>query len=251
MDDAGAEVVLEALPTRILSLVPSATEILVALGQLDRLVGRTDFDLDGPVSALPSVGGGLGPSMERVVSLTPDLVIRFRGESDPTTAQQLDAQGIVHIAIRPDGIKDIRRIIGLLGSVVGVQSQADSLNAAIQAQLDEVSDLVGGITPPRVAFLGGNPPSVAGPNTFLHELVERAGGVNAFADIGTLYAPISIEDILRREIDLILTPEGTPIPEALEQITVHRVPLAVLTPGIHVGTSARLLATLLHPARFR
>jgi iron complex transport system substrate-binding protein len=250
VDDAGAEVVLEVPPTRILSLVPSATEILVALGQLDRLVGRTDFDVEGPVAALPSVGGGLGPSMERVVSLAPDLVIRFRAESDPATAQQLDARGIVHLAIRPDGIGDIRRIIRLLGSVVGTPSQADSLNAAIQAELDEVSTRVRGAARPRVAFLSGDPPSVAGPNTFLHELVERAGGVNAFADIGALYAQISVEEVLRREIDMILTPEGTPIPEALERITVRRVPLAVLTPGIHVGATARLLATLLHPERF-
>jgi hypothetical protein len=74
--------------------------------------------------------------------------------------------------------------------------------------------------------------------------------VNAFADIGALYAQISVEEVLRREIDMILTPEGTPIPEALERITVRRVPLAVLTPGIHVGATARLLATLLHPERF-
>jgi len=251
VDDANVEVILEAPPKRILSLVPSATEILVALGRLDLLVGRTDFDLDDRVLGLPSVGGGLGPSMERVISLRPDLVIRFRGESDPATPQQLDARGIAHIAIRPDRVEDVQRIIGLLGSAVAAPEQADSLRAAIDTELTEVSRQVLGTARPKVVFLGGDPPSVAGPDTFLHELILLAGGENAFADLEALYAPISVEEILRRQVDLILTPEGTPVPQALRRIPIHRVPLTVLTPGIRVGASARILGAILHPGRFQ
>ncbi len=246
IDDGGAEIVLEQPPTRILSLVPSATDILLALGEVDHLVGRTDYDVHADLGHLPSVGGGLAPSMERIVSLEPDIVVRFRGESDPATPRLLDARGIAHLAIRPDRVQDIRRIIGLLGSMVGEPERADSLRQAMDRELDLVSLGVAGAPRPRIVFLGGDPPSVAGPGTFLHELVEFAGGENAFADMEELYAPISLEEVLRRDVDLILAPEATPIPPALDRIPLGRVPLDVLTPGLQVGRSARVLATILH-----
>ena len=189
--------------------------------------------------------------MERVVALEPDVVVRFRAESDPTTPRQLDARGIPHLAVRPDRVDDIRRIIGLLGSLSGEQTRADSLIDVMDRELEAVSEQVQGTLPLRIAFLGGDPPTVAGPDTFLHELVEVAGGVNAFADIRELYAVISLEEILRRDVDLILAPEATPIPSSLGRIEVRRVPLEVLTPGLRVAGSARVLAKLLHPDRFR
>ena len=251
IDDAGNVIVLEGSPQRIISLVPSATDILLALGQADRLVGRTDYDVGAEIEDLPSVGGGLRPSMEWVVSLEPDMVVRFRAESDHDTPRQLDAIGISHLAIRPDRVDDIRRIIGLLGSLVGEPVRADSLRAEMDRELETVSLRVQGADRPRIVFLGGDPPSVAGPGTFLHELVEFAGGENAFADIQELYAPTSLEEVLRRDVDLILAPEATPIPPALGRIQVHRIPLDVLKPGLQVGRSARVLAAILHPDRFR
>jgi len=251
IDDAGTAIVLEGSPQRIISLVPSATDILLALGQADRLVGRTDYDVAAKIEGLPSVGGGLKPSMEWIASLKPDMVVRFRAESDPNTPRQLDAMGISHLAIRPDRLDDIRRIIGLLGSMVGEPLRAASLSAEMDRELRSVSLQVQGADRPRIVFLGGDPPSVAGPGTFLHELVELAGGQNAFADIQELYAPISLEEILRRDVHLILAPEATPIPSALGRIPVHRIPLDVLTPGLQVGRSARVLAAILHPDRFR
>ena len=96
--------------------------------------------------------------------------------------------------------------------MVGEPERADSLRQAMDRELDLVSLGVAGAPRPRIVFLGGDPPSVAGPGTFLHELVEFAGGENAFADMEELYAPISLEEVLRRDVDLILAPEATPIP---------------------------------------
>lgn len=249
-DDAGREIVLEAAPRRIISLVPSATDILIALGQADHLVARTDYDTERSVADLPSVGGGLSPSIERIVSLRPELVVHFRAESDPDTPRQLDAAGIPHVAIRPDRIEDVRRIVLLLGALVGEAATADSLEAAMDADLRAVEAKVAGTARPHVVLLGGNPPSVAGPATFLHELLNLAGGDNVFSDIDELYAPISLEEILVRKVDLILAPEGTQIPAALAAIPVRRFPIEVLNPGLQVARSAWVLARLLHPDRF-
>ena len=147
MDDAGSEIELSAPSLRILSLVPSATEILLALGQEARLVGRTDYDTEDPVAHLPSVRGGLRPSIERIVALDPDLVIRFRAESDPATPRRLDANGIAHATIRPDRIEDIGRIIRLLGTMVGEEARADSLRRATERDVERASRAAGGRRP--------------------------------------------------------------------------------------------------------
>lgn len=249
MDDSGRSVALATTPERIVSLVPSATEILIALGQTPRLVGRTDFDAALEVQDLPSVGGGLGASVERIVQLDPDLVVHFLAPSDPDTPRQLEAAGLEHLAIRPDGIEDIRRIVALLGSVTGEATRADSLIASMDRGLRSTAASVADLPRPNVALLGGNPPTAAGPDTFLHELLEIGGGRNAFSDLESLYAPISIEEILRRDVDLILAPEETPIPAALSRVPVREIPLDVLLPGLGVVQSAEHIADLLHPDR--
>jgi iron complex transport system substrate-binding protein len=250
-DDAGRDVLLPAPPERIVSLVPSATTILLALGQESAFVGRTDFDDAPALSGLPSVGGGLGASTETIVSLRPDLVVRFDAASDPHTPRQLDAAGVPHLAIRPDGIDDVFRIIGLLGEAVGRAEAADSIRTAVQGELDQVSARVAGAPRRRVAILGGNPPLAAGPGTFLHELVEIAGGTNALADAGTLYSPVSVEVLLSRDLDLLLVSEGTSLPSALHALPSARIPPDVELPGLGLGASARTLAEILHPDRFR
>ncbi|MEX0856206.1 MAG: helical backbone metal receptor [Gemmatimonadota bacterium] len=250
VDDSGREVRIAAPPDRILSLVPSATPILMALGRTEWLVGRTDFDRDSALAHLPSVGGGLGASVERIVSLRPRLVIRFDAGSDPATPGQLDAAGIPHLAIRPDGIEDVLRIIELLGVAVAREAAADSLRTSLVGELATVAEEVAGRPRPRVAILlGGNPPLVAGGDTFLHELTELAGGTNVLADAGTLYAPMSVEAILQRSPDILLLSEGSAPPRGLEGIPVRSLPLAVQIPGLDLGSSARLLADLLHPDR--
>lgn len=251
VDDAGVEIELPRPPQRILSLVPSATEILVALGQETRFVGRTDYDTEPALAHLPSVGRGLRPSLERVVALDVDVVVRFRAESDPVTPRQLDASGIPHVAIRPDRVEDIRRIIGLLGSMVGREARADSLRARMDQDLAAASAEASRRGSFRVALLGGDPPTVAGPRTFLSELLRAAGAENAFSDLQELYAPISPEEVLRRDVDLVLAPEATPIPASLRHMDVRRIPLHVLTPGLRLGESVRLLSSLMSSDRER
>lgn len=250
-DRSGREVRFSAPPERIVSLVPSVTGILLALGAGDRLVGRTDYDTVSAVADRPSVGGGLQPAMETLLVLDPDLVIRFAGQSDPATVRRLDASGIRHVAVRPDGIDDVLWSVRQLGRIVGRSGRALALAAEIEAGLDSVRDRVRGRPPPKVAFVvGGSPPWVAGPATFIHELIGVAGGENVFADVDELYPVVSLEEFVDREIDLLLTPPGVTPDPALRAIPRRTVPGELQRPGADLHEAARALARILHPEAF-
>ncbi len=233
-------------PRRIVSLVPAATEILLALGEGDRLVARTDYDLGPELAQLPSVGGGLHPSLERLVALDPDLVIRFEGDQDRATPAALDRASIPHLGIRPDRIEDIRRIVREIADAVGATERGEALLHEMDDTLAEVREAARGRLQLRVAFLlGGDPPWAVGRGTFMNELLETAGGENALADLTRTYGPISVETILAREVDLILIPEGGRLPPALGAVPVRRVPEIVRSPGVAVGEAARAIARIL------
>lgn len=252
VDDAGRELLLPRPPRRIVSLVPSATEILLALEAADRIVARTEYDSVPALEELPSVGGGLHPNLERLVAMDPDLVIRFAGPSDRETPARLTELGIPHLAVRPDGIEDVRRIVRLLGRVTAAPGRADSLVARMDSTLSTVRARVESRPPRQVAFvLGGSPPWVAGPGTFVDELLRVAGGRNVFADLGELYGPVSREAFVSRPVDLVITSQREELDFVPEDVPVHRVSPDVETPGLDLGESARTLARILHPRAFR
>lgn len=253
VDAAGVTHDVETAPVRIVSLVPSATAVLVALGASPHLAGRTDYDTIQAIASVPSVGGGLQPNLEAVVSLRPDLVIRFHGPSDPGTPDELNRLGIAHYAVRPDGIEDVRRIIHEMGALTGRAHQADSLVARMDAELADVQARVAALPPVRTVFLlGGSPPFVAGPGTFIHELIRIAGGVNVFADLNDLYAPVSPEQIVARGADVFLTMHGSTLdPVLVGRTPVREVGAGVQLPGPNLGAAAREVAWALHPETLR
>jgi iron complex transport system substrate-binding protein len=252
VDAAGRTHDVARPPARIVSLVPSATAVLLALGADDRLVARTDFDTAQALAALPSVGGGLQPNLEVLLSLRPDLVIRFEGPSDPGTPEQLERVGIAHFAVRPDGIDDVRRIIGEMGALIGRTRAADSLVADIDGTLAAVQARVSSLPPVRTAFvMGGTPPWVAGAGTFIHELIRIAGGVNVFADLRELYAPVGPEELVARGADVYLLLKGTDLDARLSRgMRVQEVGMGVQLPGPNLGAAAFEVARALHPEAF-
>lgn len=235
-------------PRRIVSLVPSVTRMIVELGAGHRLVGRTDYDTAPPLDTLPSVGGGLNPSLERLVSLRPDLVVRFQSDTDVETPARLDEIGIAHLAVRADTIADVRSVVRRLGRLLDETARADSLIGVLDRELERVREATVGRTPVRAAFvLGGTPPWVAGPHTFVDELITLAGGVNAFADLERPYAGVSPEVFRARDIDVILLGPGTDLPDALVGDTrVARLTAEIELPGLDLYRAAWAVAAALH-----
>lgn len=253
VDDADVELVLREPARRIVSLVPSATRTLYDIGAGDALVGRTDYDTLGWARALPSVGQGLEPNMEALVALEPDLVIRFAGTQDPRTPQRLDDLRIPHLAIRPDRVSDIYRITRKLGVVTGHEARADSLAAWIQGSLGRMADRAADLTPRRVAYvLGGTPPWVAGPGTYIDDVLSLAGGQNVFSDLDVLYSSVSPEQLRSRDIEIVLLANEGALDTSLTPGARSAVIGDVLEiPGPSVVEAAYRVAEVLHGVPLR
>ncbi len=237
-----------APPARIVSLVPSFSNILVALEVGDRLVGRTDFDTAAALSHLPSVGNGLQPSIEAIVSLQPEMVLAFEGTSDPETARRLGELGVPVVSLGADGIEEVLEVIRAIGVLVHRQAEADSLIRETRSALEAVRARTA--SRPRVRailLIGGTPPWVAGPGSYMDQLLEVAGGENVFADLDSAFGPVSPELLATRPFDLVLAGPGTTLPPGLEGAPRADLPPGIEIPGPAMAETAAALARILHP----
>jgi iron complex transport system substrate-binding protein len=251
IDDMGMEVSFDRTPTRVISLIPSVTDIVRALDAEEVLIARTNFDTASSLQELPSVGDGLHPNLENVISLNPDLVIRFAAESDQVTPQRLSEFGIPQLALRPEGIADVQRSIINLGRLLGHEPEADRLIAVMRATLDSIRTAVGGLEPVRVAYiLGGSPPWVAGPGSFIDELIQLAGGENVFSDLATPYAGVSPEEVIDRPAEVRILAHGGSLEGVLEELETAPGSPLLNQPSHRLHEAALALARLLHPTAF-
>jgi len=209
IDDSGRNIRLGQPAVRIVSLLPAATETLLALGAGDRLIARTDYDHDARLAALPSVGGGLTPSLELLASLQPDLVLTWEEAGTARTRPRLEALGIPVFALQTRDTADIFHNIERFGRLTALEGAADSLASAIRAELAEITASVPpGEAPTVVYLIGLDPPMIAGPNLFIGQLLEVAGGRNAFPELRVPSPQMSLEEILKRQPDVVLVPSA-------------------------------------------
>lgn len=256
-DDAGRTVRLRTHARRVISLVPSVTEAIVAMGASERLVGRTRYDTAPEVQDLPSVGGGLDPSLEAVVALRPDLVIGWDASGYRGLRPGLEASGIPLFAVRVEDTTDVFRAFGQLGTLLGLPVSAGRAGEALR---DSLAAVAAGSFPagrPTVFFaLLGDPPRTAGPRTFIAQLIRIAGGEPAFTDLAGDWPEVSLEAVLDRRPDVIVVPEsgtaggvealadqpGWRDLEAVRQGRVVAVPADLFNrPGPHLAVAARAL----------
>jgi iron complex transport system substrate-binding protein len=262
-DDAGQTVSLPRPARRVVALMPTANETLVALGAGGLLVGRTDFDRGPALDSLPSVGGGLDPNLERLASLRPDLVIGWETQK-PQLRERLRELGIPVFSVRTEDTTDIFRAIANLGRLTGRTAPADSLAARLRGEIDAVRASVAGLPRPTVFFVvWDEPPMTAGPRTFISQLIEAAGGRNAFPEATQLWPNVSMEAVVKRQPDVVVLPvgeSGSPRIDARSpgwrELKAMRGRGPVLVPadlvnraGPRIGETARLLRDALHPER--
>lgn len=201
-DDGGREVRLAGPAHRVVSLAPSITELLFALGAGDQVVGRTVYDKYPPAALqVPAVGDGLNPSVEAIVARHPDLVLLYRSAHTDAAAQQLERLGIPTLVVRHDRLADIARTARLLGRATGQESGGQALGRSVDSVLAQPLPPVRS----RIAYVVWDaPPIVIGAGSFLDELARRAGAENVFHDIATPSATVSIETIVARDPDWIV-----------------------------------------------
>jgi iron complex transport system substrate-binding protein len=211
-DDVGRAVELSRPASRVISLLPAGTETLFALGAGDAVVGRTRYDLEPELAHLPSVGGGLDPSLETIVSLRPDLVIAFETASESRIRPRIEQLGIPVFAIQTEDTADIYRNIRSLGTLVGRDSAARVLLASIRSELEAVRASVPPGPRPEVVYVASIEPAiVAGPGTYLGELIELAGAdlLEVGGARGAYWPQISLETLVREQPDIVVLPVGS------------------------------------------
>src|SRR5881398_1407006 len=209
-DDAGRRVTLPAPARRIVSLLPSFTEMLFAIGAGDRLVGRTTWcDYPPQALAVASVGDGIPPNVEAVAARTPDLVVLYRSAPNVTAAAQLGRLGIRSVLFDLNRLEELGPVARRLGVLTGQVGRADSLARVT----DSLASQPPVPSPQSLVFIvWDNPPIVIGAGSYLDRLAGLAGARNVFHDIGSPSAQVSIETIAARDPDFIAVLADSAVP---------------------------------------
>jgi iron complex transport system substrate-binding protein len=205
-DMTGRELTLAAPPKRIVSLVPSVTEIVYALGAERLLVGVTDFcDFPPEARTQPKVGGMVAPSLEAIVALKPDLVIATTEGTREDTVTQLSRLKVPVYLVTAHQVADVTSLITRLGELTGSASSAGPLVTRLEQRIEAVKKAVGPLARPRVLYvLWPEPLIVPGRGALVTELIQIAGGQSLTADDPDAWPRYSLEAAVARSPEVIL-----------------------------------------------
>lgn len=208
VDDLGRTVKIEKLPQRIVSLAPSNTEILFALGLEDKVVGVSDYcDYPEAAKAKPRVAGYSTPDMEKLVSLAPDLVLA-ESIHEKTVLPALEKLGLIVIVMSAKSIDAVLHDIALVGQINGKSKAATQLVTNLTRRIEAVTSKTEGLTPKerlRVLYvIWHNPIWTMGRNTFTDDLIYKAGGINIFGDDFEKARVVSLEAIIAKNPQVII-----------------------------------------------
>ena len=207
IDDIGRTVQIVGIPQRIISLSPSNTEMVYALGLQDKLVGVTSYDNYPPdAKNKPIVSDYSTVDLEKIVNAKPDLVLAD-SIHEKDTIPALEKLGITVYTMTPNNIDGILNEIKVLGRITGKTKESNDLVAGMQARIKTVIDITAKLTDvqkPRVLFVTWHDPIwTAGNDTMIQYLINDAGGINIAADLKG-YATITLESVVQRNPQIIV-----------------------------------------------
>ena len=248
---------------RIVSLVPSVTETLFALGVGAEVVGVSSYDDYPPeVRRLSRVGSFLTPNLEAIAALRPTIVMGRSISSNQRELHALRALGYETLMIEDDSLEQIEASIRLIGRRVGKSQQAGGIIASIEASVNDVHARVNPYPARRTLMLVGHQPIVAvGPGTFLDDLLKVARADNIADAAAQQWPQLSIEYIVAMRPEVIIDGQMGTDPQTPSQywnayptipaVTNHRVigypEDPTLHPGPRVGATLEMIAKLVHP----
>lgn len=252
---------------RVVGLVPSLNELVIALGAGEQLAAKTDFDTHSRADELPSIGGGLDPSLEQIVALDIDVVLMSAGRDTPALAERLRELSVQVLELPTQSISDVHGSIARLGELFDMEAEAESLSASVSADLDEIRTRVSELPPVPVMYVvWSDPPMTTGGGTFIDEVIQIAGGRNVFDDSVMGWPTVGFESIVARRPAVVIWPQGeitidnvdvlktTPGWRDVEAVQDGRIVLVdgnlFNRPGPSVVVAARRLAEALHPEAF-
>jgi iron complex transport system substrate-binding protein len=270
-DGFGREVSIPAPAQRIVSIAPSNTEILFAIGAGSKIVGRDDIsDYPPDATEITSIGSTYGDlNTEAIVALEPDLVLAAMINS-PEHVQAIEELDIsVFVLPNPLDFDDLYEILGTAGRITGQEAAAEVLADNLKARVDAVVEKTDGADPIRVYYevdgMDPTAPWTAGAGTFQDVLIRLAGGENIAADI-EFYGQINLEELVTRDPAIMIFSEGPWVPTTPESVAeragwtdvtavaggaVYGIDANWLDrPGPRLVDALETMAKLIHPERF-
>jgi len=267
-DELGRTVRVPQPVQRIVSLAPSLTETVYALGLQDHLVGDTDYcDYPADAKKKTKVGGGINPSLEIIASLHPDIVLVTKGFNRLETVQSLDNLGISSYATDPHNVDEIIVSSKKLADVLGAPEAGASVAEGMQRHLADLQRRIGAAPAKRVLFVVWHQPLISvGQHTFIADALRLAGAVS-IVDSDKDWPQVSLEEVARLQPDFLVfadshseaTPStvetlatlpGWSILDAVSKRRYAVISDAVNRPAPRIVAAIEELARQLHPDAF-
>jgi len=270
VDEMGRSVRIPISPARIISLAPSITETIYALGLQDRLVGDTDFcDYPADAQKKPKVGGIINPNLEEIAALRPDLVLVTKSINRLDTVRALDTLGIAsYSATDPHTVAEIISSTQKLADVLGASDAGKSLSEELQGRLAALQSKLAAVSPRRVLFIVWTEPLIsAGKDTFIADALRKAGGIS-IVEATQDWPQMSLEEVVHlqpdylvfaashsesaaRDFDALATRPGWRLLDAVRKRHFAVISDAVNRPAPRIVSAIEELARQLHPEVFQ
>jgi iron complex transport system substrate-binding protein len=268
VDEAGRAVRIPQPVQRIVSLAPSLTEMVYALGMQDHLVGDTNYcDYPPDAQKKQKVGDTLNPSLEEIVALHPDLVLATKNLNRLDTVVALEGLHIAAYSTNTNSIEQILSSMAHLADVLGVRNAGDALVTELRLRLESLQQRLGKVQPSRVLFVVWDEPLISvGKNTFIADALRYAGAAS-IVDSRQNWPQVSLEEVVRLQPDFLIFTQnhasgGTvdvkalarrPGWRGLDAVQNHRYAViseAVNRPAPRIVSAIEDLARQLHPEAF-
>lgn len=264
-DSYGREITIVKKPEKLISLAPANTEILFAIGAGDRIFGVTDY-CEYPAAALEKakIGDFSNPNIELIIEIEPDVVFVAAGVQREVL-NQLEEVGIVVVTLDAENLDQVLKNISLAGKIVGNEEESSKLVVQMEARIQAVkTKLAAAAATPTIFFeVWDDPLMTAGPNTFINDLINLAGGSNIASDAAEQYGQFSMELLLERDPEIYLINDHAHTPKdvmtrpnygSLSSVKNEKVYAInddlVTLPGPRLVEGLEEMARILHPELF-
>jgi iron complex transport system substrate-binding protein len=267
-DDRGKEIRVEKVPQRIVSLVPSHTEILFALGLENQLAAVTDYcDYPARAREKPRIGGFINASAEKIAALKPDLILTL-GTVQMPLVQQLEKKGLTVFWLYPKTVSHVLASFERIGQLTGKIKEGRELREKVEKKIIAVTGkldrLLEADRPAVVRVMNINPPGTIGNQSFQTDVFYLAGGKNAFSHIDKDFFPVEKEALKTCSADVIIICGSNPQRakqlkdqpvwrdlQAVKQDKILVIPCNLICrPGPRIADSIETIARYLHPDKF-
>ncbi|HSB07882.1 MAG TPA: cobalamin-binding protein [Blastocatellia bacterium] len=257
VDELGRTVIVSHHPQRIVSLAPSITETLFAIGAGDRVAGVTSYcDYPPEARAKEKVGDTLKPNIERIIGLKSDLVIVSTSSQLEQYVQKLEDLRVPVYISNPRNLDAVLESISAIGRLAGAENRSREVVANMRARIENVAKRLEGSARPRVLFMLGMEPLITvGSGTFLDDLITRAGGQSISTDATGEYPQYSLETAVAKGPEIIFIQfDEKELPDRLRQTPAglagrvyHIDDDLVSRPGPRIVAGLEQMAAKIHP----